>query len=77
MPTAQILACSEERFEGRDRASGEVRWTGGRTDLVFGSHAELRALAEVYAGDDAKDKFVSDFVAAWVKVMELDRYDLA
>ncbi len=68
---------SEERFEGRDRASGEVRWTGGRTDLVFGSHAELRALAEVYAGDDAKDKFVSDFVAAWVKVMELDRYDLA
>ncbi len=63
-------------FEGRDRASGEVKWTGTRADLIFGSNSELRAIAEVYAADDAKDKFVADFVAAWVKVMELDRYDL-
>ncbi|MBP2703243.1 catalase/peroxidase HPI [Microbispora sp. RL4-1S] len=64
-------------FEGRDAATGEVKWTGSRADLVFGSHSELRALAEVYASDDAKEKFVRDFVAAWVKVMELDRFDLA
>ncbi|MDT7628175.1 MAG: catalase-peroxidase, partial [Pseudonocardiales bacterium] len=63
-------------FEGRDRASGEIRWTGSRVDLVFGSNSELRALAEVYASDDAKEKFVRDFVAAWDKVMNLDRYDL-
>jgi catalase-peroxidase len=63
-------------FEGRDRVTGEVRWTGSRVDLIFGSHAELRALAEVYAGDDAGEKFVRDFVAAWDKVMNLDRYDL-
>jgi catalase-peroxidase len=63
-------------FEGRDSATGEVKWTGSRVDLVFGSNSELRALAEVYASDDAKEKFVSDFVAAWVKVMNLDRYDL-
>ncbi|MEV0177516.1 catalase/peroxidase HPI [Streptomyces sp. NPDC050803] len=63
-------------FEGRDLASGEVKWTGTRADLVFGSNSELRALAEVYASDDAKEKFVNDFVAAWVKVMELDRFDL-
>ncbi len=63
-------------YEGRD-ASGEVRWTGSRADLVFGSNSELRALAEVYASDDFADRFVSDFVAAWVKVMELDRFDLA
>ncbi|KAA1424919.1 catalase/peroxidase HPI [Mumia zhuanghuii] len=62
-------------FQSRD-ASGEVRWTGSRADLVFGSNSELRALAEVYASDDAKEKFVSDFVAAWVKVMEADRFDL-
>ncbi|GAA4425009.1 catalase/peroxidase HPI [Actinokineospora soli] len=62
-------------FEGRD-ASGAVKWTGTRVDLVFGSNSELRALAEVYASDDAKDKFVRDFVAAWDKVMNLDRYDL-
>ncbi|MBD3008658.1 peroxidase family protein, partial [Streptomyces sp. 5-10] len=62
-------------FEGRD-ASGEVKWTGTRADLVFGSNSELRALAEVYASDDAKEKFVHDFVAAWVKVMNLDRFDL-
>ncbi|MEU2614854.1 catalase/peroxidase HPI [Micromonospora sp. NPDC007271] len=64
-------------FEGRDAATGEVRWTGSRVDLVFGSNSELRALAEVYASDDAKEKFVHDFVAAWVKVMNLDRFDLA
>jgi catalase-peroxidase len=64
-------------FEGRDTATGEVRWTGSRVDLVFGSNSELRALAEVYASDDAKAKFVADFVAAWAKVMDLDRFDLA
>jgi catalase-peroxidase len=63
-------------FEGRDAATGEVTWTGSRVDLVFGSNSELRALAEVYASDDAKEKFVNDFVAAWVKVMNLDRFDL-
>ncbi|GGY98779.1 catalase/peroxidase HPI [Streptomyces poonensis] len=63
-------------FEGRDRATGEVKWTGTRADLVFGSNSELRALAEVYASDDAKEKFVTDFVAAWRKVMDLDRFDL-
>ncbi|WAZ25417.1 catalase/peroxidase HPI [Streptomyces cinnabarinus] len=63
-------------FEGRDLASGEVKWTGTRADLVFGSNSELRALAEVYASDDAKEKFVNDFVAAWAKVMHLDRFDL-
>jgi catalase-peroxidase len=64
-------------YEGRDRASGQVRWTGTRVDLVFGSNSELRALAEVYASDDAREKFVQDFVAAWTKVMNLDRFDLA
>ena len=68
---------SEETFEGRDVATGEVRWTGSRADLVFGSNSELRALAEVYASDDAGSKFVRDFVAAWDKVMNLDRFDLA
>ena len=63
-------------FEARDRATGEVRWTGTRNDLVFGSNSELRAVAEVYASADAQEKFVADFVAAWVKVMELDRFDL-
>jgi catalase-peroxidase len=66
-----------ETFEGRDLASGELKWTGSRVDLVFGSNSELRALAEVYASDDAGEKFVEDFVAAWVKVMNLDRFDLA
>ncbi|MFC9344119.1 catalase/peroxidase HPI [Streptomyces sp. NPDC057020] len=64
-------------YEGRDSATGEVKWTGTRADLVFGSNSELRALAEVYASDDAKEKFVTDFVAAWNKVMELDRFDIA
>ncbi|MGC0312756.1 catalase/peroxidase HPI [Kitasatospora acidiphila] len=63
-------------FEARDTATGKVKWTGTRADLVFGSNSELRALAEVYASDDAKAKFVNDFVAAWAKVMDLDRYDL-
>ncbi len=63
-------------YEGRDE-SGDVRWTGSRADLVFGSNSELRALAEVYASDDAKEKFVRDFVSAWAKVMELDRFDLS
>jgi catalase-peroxidase len=66
-----------ESFEGRDRRTGEHRWTGSRVDLVFGSNSELRALAEVYACDDATEKFVRDFVATWDKVMSLDRYDLA
>jgi catalase-peroxidase len=66
-----------EAFEGRDSASGELRWSASRVDLVFGSNSELRALAEVYASDDAREKFVQDFVAAWAKVMELDRFDLA
>ncbi len=68
---------SEETFEGRDRKTGKVVWTGSRADLVFGSNSELRALAEVYASSDAQAKFVHDFVAAWNKVMNLDRFDLA
>jgi len=63
-------------FQGGSRATGASRWTASRVDLVFGSNSELRALAEVYACDDAKDKFVRDFVAAWDKVMNLDRFDL-
>jgi catalase-peroxidase len=69
-------ASADGAFEGRDAASGDLRWTGSRVDLVFGSNSELRALAEVYASDDAREKFVGDFVAAWVKVMNLDRFDL-
>jgi catalase-peroxidase len=67
----------EDVYEGRDRKTGEVKWTGTRVDLIFGSHSQLRALAEVYACADAKEKFVKDFVAAWTKVMDLDRFDLA
>jgi catalase-peroxidase len=67
----------DDHFEGRDRRNGALRWTGTRADLVFGSNSVLRALAEVYASADAKDKFVKDFIAAWVKVMNLDRFDLA
>ncbi len=70
-------SAAEETFEGRDRNSGKVKWTGTRADLVFGSNSQLRALAEVYASHDAKEKFVRDFVAAWVKVMNLDRFDMA
>ena len=65
-----------DTFEGRDRKTGDLRWTGTRVDLIFGSNSQLRALAEVYAQDDAKDKFVRDFVAAWNKVMNLDRFDV-
>jgi catalase-peroxidase len=75
--TWQPVAQDANTFEGRDAATGEVKWTGSRADLVFGSNSELRALAEVYASDDAKQKFVTDFVAAWNKVMNLDRFDLA
>ena len=67
---------TEGVYEGRDRASGKRKWTGTRVDLIFGSNSQLRALAEVYASDDAKKKFVHDFVAAWNKVMNLDRFDL-
>ena len=70
-------AADEDVFEGRDRRSGEVKWTGTRVDLVFGSNSQLRALAEAYAQDDAKTRFARDFVAAWNKVMNADRYDLA
>ena len=67
---------TKEIFEGRDRSTGEVRWTGTRVDLIFGSNSELRAIAEVYACDDSKEKFVQDFITAWSKVMNLDRFDL-
>jgi catalase-peroxidase len=67
----------DDLFEGRDRATGELRWTGTRVDLVFGSNSQLRALAEVYGCGDSQGKFLHDFVAAWVKVMNLDRFDLA
>ncbi|MGW7086995.1 catalase/peroxidase HPI [Streptomyces sp. NPDC054871] len=73
--TWKSASAAQDEFEGRD-ASGAVKWTGTRADLVFGSNSELRALAEVYASDDAKEKFVKDFVAAWDKVMNLDRFDL-
>ncbi len=70
-------AGSEDVYEGRDRKTNDLRWTGTRVDLIFGSHSQLRALAEVYASADAKEKFAKDFVAAWTKVMNLDRFDLA
>jgi catalase-peroxidase len=66
----------QQVFEGKDRTTGELKWTATRVDLIFGSNSELRALAEVYASDDAKEKFVHDFAAAWTKVMNLDRFDL-
>jgi catalase-peroxidase len=69
-------ASGKNVYEGRDRATGKLKWTATAADLVFGAHSQLRALAEVYASDDAKEKFVRDFVAAWNKVMNLDRYDL-
>jgi catalase-peroxidase len=68
---------AKDTFEGRDRKTGEVRWTATRSDLIFGSNAQLRALSEVYGSSDAHKKFVQDFVAAWTKVMNLDRFDLA
>jgi catalase-peroxidase len=63
-------------YEGHDRNTGELKWTGTRVDLIFGSHSQLRAFAEVYGCGDSKEKFVKDFVAAWSKVMEMDRFDL-
>ena len=77
MNTEWQPSASEGVYEGRDRKTGKVKWTGTRVDLIFGSHSQLRALAEVYACDDSKEAFVKDFVAAWNKVMNLDRYDLA
>ena len=68
---------SRRDLEGRDRATEEVKWTASRVDLAFGSNSQLRALAEAYAQNDNKEKFVRNFVEAWVKVMELDRFDLA
>ena len=68
---------SGDVYEGRDRKTNQVKWTGTRVDLIFGSHSQLRAFAEVYASADAKEKFAKDFVAAWTKVMNADRFDLA
>jgi catalase-peroxidase len=73
----KATSLDENLFEGSDRESGEAKWTGTRVDLVFGSNAELRALAEVYATADSQARFVHDFVAAWTIVMNLDRFDLA
>jgi len=73
----KAVSAAKDVFEGRDRKTGEVKWTGTRVDLVFGSNAQLRALAEVYASSDAHEKFIRDFVGAWTKVMNLDRFDLA
>ena len=70
------LVSEAELFEGRDRKSGEVKWTATRVDLIFGSNSRLRALSEFYAQDDSKEKFVFDFISAWDKVMNLDRFDL-
>ena len=67
---------SREVFEGRDRKTNQLKWTATRADLIFGSNSELRALAEVYASSDANEKFVKDFVTAWTKVMDLDRFDV-
>ena len=72
MPNPETKEC----FDGRDRKTGEIKWIGTRADLIFGSNSELRALAEVYGSSDANEKFVLDFVAAWDKVMNLDRFDL-
>jgi catalase-peroxidase len=77
MSTEWKATSTEDMYEGRDRATGDLKWTATAADLVFGSHSELRAISEVYACDDAEEKFVRDFVAAWHKVMNLDRFDLA
>jgi catalase-peroxidase len=74
--TWKSVSEAEEVFEGRDRVTGELKWTGTRVDLIFGSNSQLRAVAEVYACDDAQEKFTRDFVSAWSKVMDLDRFDL-
>jgi len=75
--TWKATSAAQEVFEGKDRKTGEVKWTGTRVDLIFGSNSELRAIAEVYGSSDAQEKFVHDFVKAWDKVMNLDRFDLA
>jgi catalase-peroxidase len=74
--TWKAISESKQTFEGQDRATGEIKWTASRVDLIFGSNSELRAIAEVYGCADGKEKFVKDFVAAWTKVMNLDRFDL-
>jgi catalase-peroxidase len=73
----KVISKDADVFEGRDRKTGELNWTGTRVDIIFGSNSQLRALAEVYGSADAQKKFVQDFVAAWTKVMNLDRFDLA
>ncbi|MBP6374034.1 MAG: catalase-peroxidase, partial [Flavobacterium sp.] len=75
--TWKAASDAQDIFEGRDRKTGHVKWTGTRVDLIFGSNSELRALAEVYGCSDSQEKFVKDFVATWTKVMNLDRFDLA
>ncbi len=77
MSTEWQPASTDGVYEGRDRKTKAVKWTGTRVDLIFGSHSQLRALAEVYGSTDAKDKFAKDFVKAWVKVMNADRFDIA
>jgi catalase-peroxidase len=72
----KAVSDAEDVFEGHDRKTGELKWTGTRVDLIFGSNSQLRALAEVYGSSDAEEKFVHDFIAAWNKVMNLDRFDL-
>ena len=76
MGTEWRVSSADNVYDGHDRGSGELKWTGTAVDLVFGSNSQLRAIAEVYACDDAQQKFVQDFVAAWVKVMNLDRFDI-
>jgi len=74
--TWKAVSDAKDVFEGRDRKTGDLKWTATRVDLVFGSNSQLRALAEVYASSDAQQKLVQDFIAAWTKVMSLDRFDL-
>jgi len=76
MSTQWSKSATDGIYEGKDRSSGQLKWTATPVDLIFGSNSELRAVAEVYASDDAKEKFVQDFANAWVKVMDLDRFDL-
>jgi catalase-peroxidase len=73
----KAVSDTQDLFEGRDRKTGKVKWTGTRVDLIFGSNSQLRSVAEVYGCEDSREKFVHDFVAAWNKVMNLDRFDLA
>ena len=74
--TWREISSKEDLFEGRDRKTGKVKWQGTRADLIFGSNSQLRAISEVYATEDSKDKFLNDFVTAWTKVMNADRFDL-